>query len=172
MYFVNAQPTGWAFLVLGVRWERGSAHSSVVQLRWHTTPPALRASCPLAPLCKGSCQPKRLTEGLSQNAQPSGDQTVSTTQSTLAGQPLRHSVPPPLTQGRQRNASCQKAPLCKGSCQPERLTEGLSQSEQPSGDQTVSTTQSTLAGQPHPHSVPPPLTQGRLGNVLPKGSLV
>ena len=57
----------------------------------------------MAPLCKGSCQPKRLTEGLSQNAQPSGDQTVSTTQSTLAGQPLRHSVPPPLTQGRQRN---------------------------------------------------------------------
>ena len=52
----------------------------------------------LAPLCKGSCQPQRLTEGLSTTQhKPEG---AHSPRPMLDGQPLRHCVPPPLTQGR------------------------------------------------------------------------
>ena len=57
------------------------------------------AGAPKAPLCKGSCQPNRLTEGLL----PQYDfaETVLEMQDPTA-QSLRHgfAVPPPFTQGR------------------------------------------------------------------------
>ena len=49
----------------------------------------------------------QLTEGLSEPVSANGKMHVLTLCPTLAAQPLRHSVPPPLTQGRLGDfASC------------------------------------------------------------------
>ena len=66
----------------------------------------------MAPLCKGSCQPQRLTEGLPGWYSEMGRRSFLC--AALAGQPLRHCVPPPLTQGRLEDFAPCHLPLHRG----------------------------------------------------------
>ena len=63
-------------------------------------------------LCKGSCQPQRLTEGLPGWYSEMGRRSFLC--SALAGQPLRHCVPPPLAQGRLEDFAACHLPLHRG----------------------------------------------------------
>ena len=91
----------------------------------------------MAPLCKGSCQPQRLTEGLSTTQhKPEG---AHSPRPMLDGQPLRHCVPPPLTgeaggvcsvlppltQGRLGGVYCVLPPLAQGRLDGAAKAQGL-----------------------------------------------